>query len=365
MKKGIYVLFFIFSSWLSAQENPAQYTVDIDYYYGSILPHNKKIFHLIKQHPEGVFVSGNRKTFGKKEWQSRLNYPDYGLTLHYQNNKNKSLGDLYSFYLHYSFYFFNRNLQFQIGQGLAYSTNPYDKDENYRNIAYGSALMPATLFKLNYQKENIWKGLGFHTGFFLAHHSNATLKSPNTGTNTVGMNFGLQYLMDYETSRTYLPKSERYAAYSEPVRFNFAFRAGVHESHIIGSGRYPFYTLSAYADKRISHSSAFQLGVDAFLSRMRKREIKMIAVSFPEKNIKADADYRRLGAFVGYELFINRLSFVAQAGKYIYNQYPEDSAFYELLGLKYYISKHLFTGFNLRTHFSKAQALEFSMGIRL
>ncbi len=95
-----FLLLFLFSGFLFGQSNQPQYTAEINYYYGSILPHSPGILHLINQHPEGVLIAVNRKTFGDKEWESRLNYPDFGVTFHYQNNKNEELGDLYGLFGH-------------------------------------------------------------------------------------------------------------------------------------------------------------------------------------------------------------------------------------------------------------------------
>lgn len=361
---NIIVLLFAFLP-IYAQDTPKQYSVDVNYYYGSILPHSEKISHLITEHPEGIFVSAQEKTFGNEEWESRMNYPDFGVTFHYQNNKNETLGDLYGLFAHYNFYFLKRNLQLRIGQGVAYNTNPYDKEENYRNSAFGSHFMPASFFMLNFQKENIWEGLGLRGGLFLIHHSNGTIKTPNTSANTVGANLGVTYTFDPNKERTYHPRLNRDSAYTEPIRYNLAFRSGVHESHIIGSGQHPFYVISAYADKRFTRSSSFQVGLDVFLSMMLKHEIEMMAISFPEKGVDADTDYKRLGLFVGYELFLNRLSFEAQFGAYVYDDYKSHTALYQHLGLKYYFYRNFFLGTGLKTHFSKAEAMDFSLGVRL
>lgn len=349
---------------LFGQQKERQFTLDADYYYGSILPHSNKIIHLITGHPEGVFISFQQKTFGAEEWESRLNYPDFGLTFHYQNNKNPELGDLYGLLGHYNFYFLKRHLQFKVGQGVAYNTNPYDKEDNYRNVAFGSHLMPVTLFMLNFQKENLWEGLGLRAGVFLIHHSNGLFKSPNTGTNTVGANLGLHYVFDHKNEIEY-QAAEYDELFYEPIRFNFVFRGGVHESYITGSGQYPFYVFSVYADKKLTRSGAVQLGTELFLSMMRKHEIEMLAVSFPEFNVASGTDYKRLGIFAGYELFINRLSAEGQLGFYVYDKAELDSRLYQRLGLKYYFYKNIFAGVGLKTHLSKAESTEFTLGIRL
>lgn len=320
---------------------------------------------MITEHPDGVFIAYQQKTFGEKEWQSRLNYPDVGLTFHYQNNHNEILGDLYGLFGHMNFYFLNRNLQLRVGQGIAYNTNPYDKEENYRNVAFGTKFMPSSFFMLDFQKENIFEGLGFRSGLFLIHHSNGTIKTPNTSINTVGANIGLQYTFDHKNERTYLPKVSKDSIFSEPIRFNLAFSTGVNESHIIGSGQHPFYFISMYADKRFSRSSVFQMGMDLFLSMSLKKEIEMKSVSFPELNIDPNTDYQRVGIFAGYELFVTRLSFQGQMGFYIHDEYRAHDSMYQRLGLKYYLHTNLFVGTALKTHFSKAEAMEFLLGFRL
>lgn len=356
---------FLISISLFSQENEKQYSIDANYYYGSILPHSQKIKHLITAHPEGVLVSIDRKTFGEKEWETRFNYPDYGITLHYQNNKNETLGDMFGVIAHYNFYFFKRNLQLKIGQGIAYNTNPYDKNTNYRNVAYSTHLMPTSLFQLNFRKENIFEGLGIQAGAFLIHHSNGTMKSPNTSTNTVGANIGLNYVFDSKKERNFIPRANRDSVYSEPIHYNFAFRSGVQESRVIGTGQYGFYFFSAYADKRFRKSSAVQAGVDVFISPMYKNEIEYMAIAFPELDVDGNLNSTRVGVFAGYELFINKLSFEGQLGVYVLDEYKANTALYQRLGLKYYFYQNVFLGTSLKTHFSKAEAMEFSLGIRL
>lgn len=360
----------ILSVWIllflqSAMAQQSQITTDVNYFYGSIIPHSEKIRHLITDHPEGLFIAVNRKTFGEKEWESRFNYPDYGVSFQYQNNKNPSLGDMYGLFLHYNFYFLKRKLMLRIGQGVAYNTNPYDKEENYRNVAYSTHFMPASYFMLNYKKENIFYGFGLQAGAFLIHHSNGTMKSPNTSTNTTGVNLGVNYTFDSEKVHEYNPRFNKDSAFSEPIKFNVAFRSGAQESRVIGTGQYPFYFISAYADKRITRSSAFQAGVDLFISPMYENEIKFMSVAFPELEIDSDLNSTRIGLFAGYELFINKLSFEGQLGIYILDEYQANTALYQRLGLKYYFYKNLFIGTGLKTHFSKAEAMEFSLGIRL
>lgn len=364
MRYCFFLVLLFFPGFAFAQNvKEKNYFVEANYFYGNILPHNNTIKHLITTHPEGVFLSLNRKTYGNADWQSEYNFPDYGLSFQYQGNKNETLGDLYGLYGHYNFYFLKRNLQFRIGQGIAYSTNPYDKEHNFRNFAYSTRLMPSTYFMLNYQKQKIWKGLGFQAGLVLVHHSNANIKAPNTSTNTMAFTVGLNYNFN-EQEPDYITKKDT-TRFSEPLRYNVVFRSGVNESDVIGSGQYPFYVLSGHVDKRISKKSALQFGGDFFWSLYLKEYIRYMAIAYYEKNSDPNVDYKRAGVFIGHELFINKISLETQLGCYVYNPAKINGTLYQRVGLKYYITDQVFGAFSLKTHAAKAEALEFGLGIRL
>ncbi|MEW5676955.1 acyloxyacyl hydrolase [Flavobacterium enshiense] len=358
-----YVFVFFSFSMLAQEKNLKQYTVDVSYFYGSILPHHTNILHLIKGHPEGAIISFNRKTFGSKKWEAWYNYPDYGLSFQAQNNKNPELGNLYGLYGHFNFYFLSRRLQLRVAQGIAYNSNPYDRETNYRNLAYGARYMPSTYFLINYHKPNIWKGFGVQAGVNFVHHSNANLKSPNTSTNTIALNLGVNYELSDSDSVAYIKHEKE--KFTEPIRYNLVFRSGVNESDLVESGQYPFYVASAYIDKRINRKSALQLGADVFWMMYLKEFIRYQAIAYYELNYDANADYRRVGVFAGHELFIDKLAVDTQIGYYVYDPSNKFGSIYQRLGAKYYLTKNVSAGVSLKTHVSRAEALEFSLGLRL
>jgi hypothetical protein len=267
-----YILCFFFSVVFS-QDNKSSSTLDANYFYGSILEHNPDISHLITNHPTGFILGYSRKTFGLNPWESRYNYPDWGFSFIYQDMKNYHLGENYSVYAHFNFYFLKRNLMFRIGQGIAYTTKPYDKVDNYANNAYGSDLMSTTFVMLNYKKEDIFKGFGLQAGISIIHYSNANFKAPNTSTNTFAFNIGANYVLDNaEEKLEFIPSTED-KKFTEKVKYNIVFRTGINESDVINLGRDPFYIVSGYADKRLNRKSAIQLGTDVFFSTFLKELI--------------------------------------------------------------------------------------------
>ncbi|WP_422083690.1 acyloxyacyl hydrolase [Ulvibacterium sp.] len=365
MNRRLFPIFLFLASFSFAQnaDGTNRFTLDISPFYGSILLHNPDITHLITEHPSGFILGYNQKTFGDKEWQQLYNYPDIGYSFVYQNMNNSSLGENFGLYAHYNFHFFKRNLQFRIGQGVAYNTNPYDKTQNFRNNAYGSHLLSSTYLMLNYHKENIFKRLGFKAGISLVHYSNANFKAPNTSTNTFAFNAGLTYTLGGIGEVEYIRREKEKV--TEPVRYNIALRMGLNESDVIDLGQYGFFIISGYADKRLGRKSAIQLGADVFFSNFLKELIRFQSTSFPEMEVGEGTDYKRVGVFLGHELFINKISVVTQLGYYVYYPFDFEGRIYNRIGLKRYFGKKVFGALTLKSHGAKAEALEFGVGIRL
>ena len=364
MRHVVTFLFCLSFGLIIAQDTkPTNSYFDLNYFKGNIALHNNDILHLIKGHPEGFILSWNKKTFGNQAWEQRYGYPDYGVSFAYQNLKNEVLGNNYSLYAHYNFYFLKRNLMFRIGQGIAYTTNPYDKVENHKNIAFGTTLLSSTYLMLNYKKERLFDKFGLQAGVSLIHYSNANVRAPNTSVNSITFNLGVTYNLDEEDAE-YIDTVTK-EKFSERIKYNIAFRTGINESDVVGSGQYPFYIVSAYADKRLGHKSAVQFGADVFFSKFLDELIYYQSVAYPEENVSGDEDYKRVGLFVGHELFINKMSVETQLGYYVYYPFDFEGRTYIRVGLKRYFGKKWFGALTLKSHGAKAEAVELGVGIRL
>ena len=93
--------------------------------------------------------------------------------------------------------------------------------------------------------------------------------------------------------------------------------------------------------------------------------IYFYSVAFPEFNISGDEDWKRVGVFVGHELFINKMSFETQLGYYVYYPYDFEGRVYNRIGLKRYFGDKFFGAITLKSHGAKAEAVEFGIGVRL
>ncbi|MFC4722363.1 acyloxyacyl hydrolase [Geojedonia litorea] len=364
MKQFLTYVLCLSVSVMYSQDHENGTSLDVNYFYGTILEHNPDIAHLITDHPTGFILSYNKKTYGLKDWESRYNYPDWGFSFIHQDLKNYYLGENYSLYAHFNFYFLNRNLMFRVGQGIAYATKPYDKENNYINNAYGSDLLSTTYVMLNYKKENLFEGFGIQAGISIIHYSNANIKAPNNSTNTFTFNVGANYVFDYNKQEEFIESTEN-NKFTEKIKYNLVFRSGLNESDVNDTGQYPFYIVSAYADKRINRKSAIQVGADVFFSTFLKELIYYYSVAFPEFDVSGDEDWKRVGLFVGHELFINKMSLVTQLGYYVYYPYDFEGQVYNRVGLKRYFGDKYFGAITLKSHGAKAEAVEFGIGVRL
>ncbi len=368
--KKILFLFLSFSFlWSTAQEKEQSKKgsyIQLENFYGNILKHQPNVAPLILGHPSGFILSWNQRNYGNQAWEHRYNYPDFGVSFSYQDYKNKILGSLYAIYGHYNFYLFNRHaknkLIFRAGIGLAYNTHPYDKVNNNKNVAFGTRLNSSTYFKLYYQREHLFDKLGLQAGFTFIHASNSSIKAPNTGINTWGVTAGINYDLEDKPQEFHLNSETK--KFKEKIRFNAVFRTGVNESDYIGTGTKPFFTLSGYADKRLNIKSSIQLGTDVFLTYFLKEHIKLQRIIDGEDLTQKAPDWKRVGVFVGHELFINKISIVAQLGYYVYSPYFYESNVYERLGIKRYFNNNLFAMVSLKAHAANAENVAFAVGYR-
>ncbi len=364
----IYILVFVVLAFAKAvtsqntEETPSVFTVDASLMHGTILEHNPDIAHLITDHPKGFLFSYNRKTFGEEEWQARYGYPDWGVSVAYQDMKNFFLGEAYSAYAHFNFYFLKRNLQFRIGQGLGYMTKPFDAVDNPRNNAYGTRFTSSTFLLANYRKENIYHGLGFQAGFNIIHYSNANVRAPNNSTNTWFFNAGLNYTFNHEDMPEF--KIWEKKAYSEPLHFNVVGRLGFNESDFRGSGQYPFYDFSFYADKRINIKSSLQLGTEVFFAEFLKEYRDYLANSFPEEGLTGDENYQRVSVFVGHELHLGKTSLLTQLGYYLYWPIDFETRIYNRIGLQRRITDKVFASLTVHSHGAAAEGVSLGVGYR-
>ncbi|MFK5878442.1 MAG: acyloxyacyl hydrolase [Flavobacteriaceae bacterium] len=364
-KVSFIIVVFSFFFGFSQEKKESSY-IDFNYFYGNIIEHAPELKPIIQAHPTGFIFSWNKKKLGNSKFERTFNYPDFGLTASYQNFHTDVLGEVFSIYAHYNFYLLNRNSKNQLkltsGFGLGYATSPFDKETNSKNWAIGSKFVASVYLKLMYERQYLFDNFGVSAGFTMLHYSNGSFSVPNLGINTVAATVGVNYNFDEVTST--LDRNLEIVAYQKnPIRFGAAFRTGFNESLINGSGLYPFYTFTAFAEKKLSYTSTVSVGTDLFLSTFMKNYIEWDNIQQGTPN--ETADWKRVGIFVGYELNMEQFSVIGQVGYNVYYPYDYVSSVYERFGFRKYFGNHFFTDLTLKINMFRAEALEFGIGYRL
>ncbi|MDC7994390.1 acyloxyacyl hydrolase [Altibacter sp. HG106] len=345
-----------------AQSVLPSFWIEGQYYYGTLLRHNKDIAHLVRTHPTGLVLAYNKPTYGKKRWQQEYGYPDYGVSLVTQFSGNEVLGDTYGLYGHFNFYFFRRNLRMRIGQGVAYATNPFDLETNFKNNAYGSHLLSTTYLQLSTARFRLWNPWELQVGVGLLHYSNGNFKAPNSSMNSLIFHAALGY---HKESNAEQRMDSVYEPYKEPIHMNVVLRGGSNQSDYVGLGSHPFWVVSAFADKRLSYKSSLQAGADLFVAYFLKEEIRYLHRSGLDPTLSGQEDYKRVGVFVGHELHFNALSVLSQFGYYVYYPYDFEGRTYIRAGLKYRFHPKWFGAITLKSHGAKVEGVEFGIGVRM
>jgi hypothetical protein len=171
--------------------------VGVNYQYGFTMNHNAAMAALNTKHFSTYELSLHRQIIKVPYWAQTFTCTAYGITFMYSELANpQHLGRLFGLYPYLDVPLFlwknDNKICFTVGLGLAYGTKPYDRFDNYKNIAYGSHLNALVRLGLK-GNVRIFPKMDLLGGFNLTHASNGTTKEPNYGLNNPAVFLGLNY----------------------------------------------------------------------------------------------------------------------------------------------------------------------------
>jgi hypothetical protein len=163
-----------------------------------IIRHSPKSTYPIPSVSQYIQLGYARQTTGDAHWERYWNMPRTGLDLVFiQLDRQEILGRAVGIMPTVAFRIQNSKtglVAFKLATGLAYVNRPYDKFNNPLNNAIGSHLNNITQFQL-YGEKRITQSLSSVLGLHFTHISNSKTASPNLGINMVGIQGGLQYVI--------------------------------------------------------------------------------------------------------------------------------------------------------------------------
>jgi len=333
----------------------------IDLKQGMVVKHDKYMGHLSKGITRGFEADLLKKTTGETQWQRLVHYPNVGLSLIFFNYPTDILGETLA--LNYvSDYYLIRSGKFEstcrLGIGLAYQSNPYNKEYNNKNITYGSHVTFSLQTKLNIQY-NVYRDFYLHGGLSFCHFSMADIKRPNKGLNVFTTDVGLIMLLNRQTE--YVPISAEDREFNRKWRYNINFNAFVATYKSSDHKSYPVYTLSLYTQKPLSNLFDLLMGVDFFNNHVLKEVMKD---DTSLDHTQPLPDHKKVGVSAGIEYHLNKLSIAFDVGYYIYKPYDFYSILYQRYNIRYYFTDNWFVNGGFKTHGADAENSELGIGYR-
>lgn len=369
--KIIFFTFVLLGMAASAKSKSIYDSLDYSFSIGigSTLRHTNKINIELPDYSYSATLSAYYQSQGKKIWQKNSHYPKYGISLHYIDYLEPSLGTAFGFTpeivlpIIHSEYF---TLSSSMGYGLGWVMKPHSRD-NLRNNALGSHLnnFSTVMLDAQFNLDRLKRSkLGIKLKFL--HVSNAAFKTPNLGLNDISAHIVYTYNPSGVLSRPSKESSKLegkrwWAASEKQVKYIHAwtqkypaFGPIYRMSGIQLTWNQPYSTFKFW---QLGYHFEYNSGVYSFLKALELYPGEEKKHSFQQS------------VFLGHEFRWGNLGFVTQLGIYLQNHYLNSQFLYQKLGTQYYIYqskefwiKSIYVAAILKTHLSVAEFAELGIG---
>ncbi len=339
---------------------------ELKVYGGFLLSHHLEL-DIFQAHFPSLEFSIQRATFGKKRWEAEYGYPLIGVAAWYSGMGGfKELGSAIAVFPFINFPIVGNDihsLNFRLGLGLGYLTNRFHRIDNYKNFAIGSHLNVAASLFAEYRKKlnSRWT---FSAGFGLNHFSNGSMKTPNYGLNIISANIGLSgYLTRPNPSldRKILPELYPFEFDGrKSIGIDFTFSMGSKDMSQQYGEKYLVYAGYLNILGRVSYKSRLGIGTD--LTYDASDRFILENRGYPTDKPMQIA---KVGVNLAYELVLDRLSFLVNAGMYVSGKERSEGDVFQRLSMRYIVIDDWFASLALSAHMGKAEYIGFGVGYRL
>ncbi len=364
--KRIYFIFIIISGSLFSQ-NTKDWGIEYRQKLGFLAAHRGTMSHLPQDHAVAGELSFHRVMNGNKIWHHAYRFPSVGATLFGGSvGNNEVLGNYWGAYGFIEFPLVQAKfyeLMWKMGSGLGYARKVYDQDLNPNNVAMSSHINALVSIGV---KSNFHFGMNAITlGLDLTHFSNGSFKVPNLGINLPYLSLGYtRYFLHPARKRTNSTASLEgiRIATLEMVSFlprkkwfyGFTFTGTVKEIFPTEGKKYPVFGLTGFARYFGPRKAGFEGGFDVIS--------KQAILGYKPEIEKSQWDILQLGVFAGFLLPLDQFHFVFGMGAYIKDKYQPEDPVYHRVGMRYYFKNGLNAQVQLKTHWARADYVEWGIG---
>lgn len=336
---------------------------------GGIVKHTSKLTFSPPGLCTGVELTGTWQSSGRRDWEAWRHYPVLGMSAHWFDLGTEELGQSMAVFPFVDVPLLRKTygqLYFQVGSGLAWLTNPYDRLRNPQQNAIGSRLNNVSAFRIHVDVpiHASWRVSG---GFSFTHYSNGQAQTPNYGINILGGMLGLQWTPVPLQPEDYKPASApktSLRSWGWSMHGGMAFR----EIYPVGGPRYPVYIGSLAGMYQLSRVNRLLFGLEYEYHRSQYVHSKLNWQNYDEASHHRAAG--RVMVFGGEEFMFGSWAVLLQAGIYL-PVLGEGVPFpvYTKLATRYYLpalprsGARFFTGVYLKSHLVTAEYISLGMGV--
>lgn len=326
--------------------------------YGFLIAHRPAVRPMQEEHVRGFEITWQYATSGNKSWESDFLFPGKGITMAFFNlgsphhlGRGVAVYPFFNFPLHSERDF---RLFFRYGMGLGYVEKVFTPNENFKNSTIGSHLNGILHVDLHAEKALDEKTV-LEAGAGITHFSNGSTAMPNLGINLALAHVSVfHYFGDKKPYRT--SKAE---SFIRKGHFEMYLAGGFKKIYPPLGKNYSIATLSALRLQSISSKTSWGLGADLFydqslLVRLQRSEV-------PDVGTK---DNFRPGIYGAYRVRAGNVGLMFNMGFYPYTRWKEDGMIYHRVCLRYYFG-NFFACINLKTHWARADFIEWGLGWRM
>lgn len=357
--KFVLILFILAGLTARGQKVRKPFYIESGVHAGMNLPFYKALDYLIEDDLYAIDLMLRFPSTGKDYREKLFHYPATGIGYSlWSLGNDEILGHAHALYTFMSFPVLTNSsllsLSLQASAGTAYIPRKFGIYRNHLNRAIGSSM-------------NIYIRLGIDArikftprselvlGAGTSHFSNGKTRSPNYGINTGSVSLGACYFINsgnYVLNDPGIPPVDRRII--QAVRLSAGWKVYDNLTGI----KYLSSTLSYDAGRFINHTGIAGLGTDIFYDGS-------IAEGLADGSGLPEDDplkLMRIGIHASYSLKYKRFQPGLQAGYYIYSKYTVLTNIYSRILLQYSVSDRLSASVSVRSHWGKADALEYGLG---
>lgn len=360
MRGKVFLLVMVLAGLTGKAQNARRpFIVESKFHAGLNLPFYKALDYLIEEDLYAFDIACSLPATGKDQWEKLYNYPRPGLGYTFWTLGNREvMGNAHAVYGFINIPVTSRTkairFSIQTSAGAAFIPMKFDIRENHLNRAIGSSA-------------NIYIRLGFDARAKLTprtemiieagttHFSNGKTRSPNYGINTGSLSFGMNYMFN---QKNFIVADPELTPFSKELIHSILLTAGPKVYDNLLNNKYISSTLSYNIERHVRRSGKAGLGADLFYDGS-------IAEALTDEAGGHDNDIAkllRIGLHGSYTLRYKRFMGGFQAGYYVYSKYTILTNIYNKISLQYMVSDNIIASASIRSHWGKADALEYGVG---